>query len=60
MRYNEKTGHWPLRKTKAVSNNDETMDSGSEEGISIGCPEKAVECVGISAKVRSVEPISPA
>ena len=60
MRYNEKKGHWPLRNAKAVSNNDETIDSSSEEGISIGCPEKVVDSIGISAKVRSVEPVSPA
>ena len=60
MRYNEKKGHWPLRKAKAVSNSEEAIDSGSEEGISITCPEKAVDSVGISAKVRSVEPVSPA
>ena len=60
MRYNEKKGHWPLRKAKAVSNTEEVIDSSSEEGINLACPEKAVDAVGISAKVRSVEPVSPA
>ena len=60
MRYNEKKGHWPLMKAKAVSNDGETSDSNSEEGINLARPEKAADSVGISAKVRSIEPVSPA
>ena len=60
MRYNEKKGHWPLMKAKAVSESGEMTENNSEEGIDLACPEKAVESVGISAKVRSVEPVSPA
>ena len=60
MRYNEKKGHWPLRKAKAVSNSEEAIDSSSEEGINIAYSEKAVDSAEISAKVRSIEPVSPA
>lgn len=60
MRYNEKKGHWPLMNAKAVSKDGETIDSNSEEGINLAYPEKAADSVRILAKVRSVEPVSPA
>ena len=60
MRYNEKKGHWPLMSAKAVSVSGETTDSNSEEGIDLAYSEKAADSVGISAKVRSIEPVSAA
>lgn len=45
---------------KAVCESGETIDSNSEEGINLAYPEKAADPIGISAKVRSVEPVSPA
>ena len=60
MRYNEKKGHWPFMKAKAVSNDGETTDSNSEEGINLEFPAKTADSVGISTKVRSIEPVSPA
>ena len=59
MRYNEKKGHWPFMKAKAVSEDGNTTDSNSEEGVNLASPEKAADSVGVSAKVRSVEPVSP-
>ena len=60
MRHNEKKGHWPLMKAKAVSEDGNTTDSNSEDGVNLTNPEKAADSVGVSAKVRSIEPVSPA
>ena len=51
MRYNEKNGHWPLRKAKAAKT-DEAETSSDEEG-SLKSAERKEE--GFTAEVRSVQ-----
>ncbi|CAF9936322.1 MAG: hypothetical protein ALECFALPRED_006766 [Alectoria fallacina] len=60
MRYNEKKGHWPLMKAKAISSEEKTSDSSSEEEVGITYPKKSVEGENIWTRVRSLRPSSPA
>lgn len=59
MRYNEKTGHWPLMKRKAASSERKASDSSSEED-GITYPTKSADAQNILTKVRSVGPSPPA
>jgi hypothetical protein len=60
MRYKEKKGHWPLMKAKAASTDDEINDSSGDEEVKIADANKRAKVGGVSTRVRSVEPLSPA
>ena len=54
MRYNEKKGHWPLRKPKAAPSEEKASDSSSEEGVGITYPGKGNSAEDITTRVKSV------
>ena len=55
MRYNEKKGHWPLMKTKAVAGDrKESGDSSSEEEIGVTYPAKSADPQNVMTRVRTV------
>ena len=60
MRYNERKGHWPLRKPKTTPSERKASDSSSEEGVGITYTAKSVDAQNILTKVRSVGPSPPA
>lgn len=60
MGYNEKTGHWPLMKGGVKATDDKISDSSSEEELEVFSTVKDTGLSGVSTRVRSVEPISPA
>ena len=55
MRYNEKTGHWPLLKAKPSEPLTASAANSDEEVNTMTYPSKALTQGGVLAEVRSVE-----